>query len=133
MLDADSGRGSGASQPSSVPPPGPLTTLSACPAASAGDVFLSWHSPSMRVLAVGVGGRVLLVAVPLEGMEQLEFDLNDESTPGELPCRRTGMACLPASLPCLALTLPCIALRANSLTFPSCPACRCHSAAGVGG
>lgn len=65
-----------------VPPPGPLTASSACPAASAGDVFLSWHSPSMRVLAVGAGGRVLLMAVPLEGMEQLEFDLNDESTPG---------------------------------------------------
>jgi WD40 repeat protein len=30
---------------------------------------------------VGAGGRVLLVAVPLEGMEQLEFDLDDESTP----------------------------------------------------
>lgn len=53
------------------------------PAAAAGDVFLSWHAPSKRVLAVGVGGRVLLVAVPGSGMEQLEFDLSEGSTPGE--------------------------------------------------
>lgn len=56
----------------------------AAPAAgSGGDVFLSWHAPSRRVLAVGVGGKVLLVSVPLEGMEQLEFELDDNSTPGE--------------------------------------------------
>lgn len=67
--------------PAVAPPAAPLPSC-AWPAASAGDVFLSWHSPSKRVLAVGAGGRVLLVAVPLEGMEQLEFDLDDDSTPG---------------------------------------------------
>ena len=54
-----------------------------CIAGSAGDVYLSWHSNSKRVLAAGVGGKVLLVGVPAEGMEQLEFDLDDDSTPGQ--------------------------------------------------
>ena len=53
------------------------------PAGVSGDVLLSWHAPSRRVLAVGVGGKVLLVSVPADGgMEQLEFDLDDNSTPG---------------------------------------------------
>jgi WD40 repeat protein len=46
-------------------------------------VYLSWHSITKRVLAAGVGGKVLLVGVPAEGMEQLEFDLDDDSTPGQ--------------------------------------------------
>jgi hypothetical protein len=46
-------------------------------------VLLSWHEPSRRLLAVGAGGRVLLVTVPLGGgMEQLQFDLDQPSTPG---------------------------------------------------
>ena len=74
-------------RPLAVTPPAPPCCCCCChtwavPAASAGDVFLSWHGPSRRVLAVGVGGRVLLVSVPAEGMEQLEFDLGEESTPG---------------------------------------------------
>lgn len=50
-------------------------------AGSAGNVFLSWHTPSQRVLAVGVGSKVLLVSVPSEGMEQLNFELDGDSTP----------------------------------------------------
>lgn len=88
-------------RPSGQDPPGPLAPppmyLPACPpclpGSAGGDVFLSWHGPSQQLLAVGVGGRVLLVGVPADGMEQLEFELGADSTPGEL-----WLGCSPAGL-----------------------------------
>lgn len=64
-------------------PPASLPACRPTPAGAGGNVFLSWHSTSQRLLAVGVGGKVLLVGVPAEGEEELEFELGADSTPGE--------------------------------------------------
>lgn len=102
-------------------------------AGSAGDVLLSWHTPSKRVLAAGVGGRVLLVGVPTAGMEQLEFDLEGASTPGGRPLRplcHAGMSAhggrllgRPAAVECA----PSSALHPAVLhpTACCCRRCRC--------
>ena len=64
------------------------------------------------MLAAGVGGKVLLVGVPAEGMEQLEFDLDDDSTPGQHG-RQLATAMQNCSGSMSDAGLPCVQLGAG--------------------